>query len=175
MTSKCANNECVVSTAPDFTKCSTSGNGMCSEGECQPLVAIRSAITENAETPYIQASTANLQLAANGRSIGPFETFLQCRVSGSSYAFRSYETKRFVTVHADGYVYADGGSTLRTATTFQVSGSNIRLTDGSGAYLECQPLNSGNEHAGKLERQSTPHAPTFWEDLPIDPGTWTVP
>ena len=148
---------------------------MCSEGVCQRLVAIRSAIEENASTPYISTNIARTQLVASGRSIGPYETFLQCPASGNTYAFRSYETKRFISVHSDGFVYADGGSTLAGATKFQITGNNIRLTDGSGLYLECPPLNSGSASAGKLERQGSPKQPSFWEQLPIEPGTWTTP
>ena len=173
--SKCVSNACVSTPAADFAKCtlSGSGNGMCSEGMCQRLVAIRSGIEENADAPYIGALPANPQLAANGRTIGPYETFLQVGAAGNTYAFRSYETKRFITIHADGFVYADGGTTAATATRFEVTGSYIRLTDGSGAYLQCPPRNNGSIHSGKLERQSPAKPPSFWEQLPIEPGTWT--
>ena len=173
MTNKCINNACVSNVSADFTKCTALGaNGMCSEGVCQRLVAIRSAIMENAVTPYIQASTTNPQLQARGANIGPFETFLECSGLGG-VAFRSYETKRFIAVHADGYVHADGGSTLLTATKFTVIGSNIRTTDGSGAYLQCSPLTF--PEAGRLQKQVMPASPGFWENLPIEAGTWTTP
>ena len=160
---------CEASAAADFTECkaTTGRTGLCSEGVCARLIAIRSGLTENARTPYISATLGQSGgiLQARAASIGPWETFLQIP-RGLGSAWRSYDTKRFVTlmtVGTDRYLFATGGTTSSSGEVFSGGSGSIQY---GFVNLQCGP-NNGKVEDAQLRLDPDGGSLTSWESLSI--------